>query len=203
MTKEEKEKIIAECEHMSFDFELFGRLTKALCLDAVKYILNDISESEYISDDNPETESEIKPTFEHDSKAVKLRIAEIRKHQSDFSDLEPTTKNDLAVDAISRKDTIDWLKSVTKTDGITFETGFKQILYDIEQMPSVTPQPRKGHWIVKNGTEEGYDIGGVKTWYIQIMCNKCGFIKTAIEGHTGQYHFCPNCGSFNGGDNND
>ena len=62
MTREEKEKIIAECEHMSFDFELFGRPTKALCLDAVKNILNDISESEYISNDNSETESEIEPT---------------------------------------------------------------------------------------------------------------------------------------------
>ena len=39
-------------------------------------------------------------------------------------------------DLISRKDTIEWLKKVTVTDGITFETGFKQILVDIEQMPS-------------------------------------------------------------------
>ena len=56
-------------------------------------------------------------------------------------------------------------------------------------------QPKTGHWIVKEGREQGYDIAGIKTWYIQIMCDKCGFIKTAIEGHTGQYHFCPNCGA--------
>ena len=56
-------------------------------------------------------------------------------------------------------------------------------------------EPRTGHWIIKDGKEQGYDIGGVKTWYIQIMCDKCGFIKTAIEGHTGQYNFCPNCGA--------
>ena len=42
-------------------------------------------------------------------------------------------------DCISRTETIDYLKKVTVTDGITFETGFKQILYDIEQMPSVQP----------------------------------------------------------------
>lgn len=42
-------------------------------------------------------------------------------------------------DCISRKDTIEWLKRVTVTDGITFETGFKQILTDIENMPSVQP----------------------------------------------------------------
>ena len=56
-------------------------------------------------------------------------------------------------------------------------------------------EPKTGHWITKDGKEQGYDIGGIKTWYIQIMCDKCGFIKTAIEGHTGQYKFCPNCGA--------
>ena len=42
-------------------------------------------------------------------------------------------------DCISRKETIQWLKRVTVTDGITFETGFKQILTDIKNMPSVQP----------------------------------------------------------------
>jgi len=50
-------------------------------------------------------------------------------------------------DAISRADTIEWLKRVTVTDGITFETGFKQILTDIQNMPSVTPKPKMGRWI--------------------------------------------------------
>lgn len=56
-------------------------------------------------------------------------------------------------------------------------------------------EPKTGHWIEKEGREQGYDIVGIKTWYMQIMCDKCGFIKTAIEGHTGQYHYCPNCGA--------
>lgn len=43
-------------------------------------------------------------------------------------------------DAISRADTIEWLKKVTVTDGITFKTGFKQILTDIQNMPPVTPK---------------------------------------------------------------
>jgi ribosomal protein S27E len=64
----------------------------------------------------------------------------------------------------------------------------------VEDLQPVTPQPKTGHWITKDGKEQGYDIAGIKTWYIQIMCSECGFIKTAIEGHTGQYHYCPSCG---------
>jgi len=35
-------KLLETCEKMSFDFELFGRPTKALLLDAVKNIVNDL-----------------------------------------------------------------------------------------------------------------------------------------------------------------
>ena len=119
-------------------------------------------------------------------------------HIADVSEMvEPTTKNDLGVDCISRADAITAMQNKAKKlkneDTINGLCGAVAILFDL---PSVTPQePRKGHWITKNGKEQGYDIGGVKTWYIQIMCSECGFIKTAIEGHTGQYHFCPNCGA--------
>ena len=71
----------------------------------------------------------------------------------------------------------------------------KALCKRIKELPSINPQESKtGHWIIKDGKEQGYDIGGIKTWYIQIMCDKCGFIKTAIEGHTGQFKYCPNCG---------
>ena len=65
----------------------------------------------------------------------------------------------------------------------------------LEMAITALENQKTGHWITKEGKEQGYDIAGVKTWYIQIMCNECGFIKTAIEGHTGQYHYCPNCGA--------
>ena len=69
------------------------------------------------------------------------------------------------------------------------------VCQDIKELPSVTPQPKIGHWRIKDGKEQGYDIAGIKTWYIQIVCSECGFIKTAIEGHTGQWRYCPNCGA--------
>lgn len=62
--------------------------------------------------------------------------------------------------------------------------------------PLVEIEERKvGKWITKDGKEQGYDIAGIKTWYKQIMCNKCGFIKTALEGYAGQRNYCPNCGA--------
>lgn len=92
---------------------------------------------------------------------------------------------------------------------ISDETERKKALQYVNELPPVNHQEtatefadrcrecgkmRKGHWIAKDDKEQGYDIGGVKTWYIQIMCSECGFIKTAIEGHTGHYKYCPNCG---------
>lgn len=100
--------------------------------------------------------------------------------------VEPNT------DCISRQYLIDKAVSWDKhfADGIRYVA-----LTDILNAPPITPQPKIGHWIIKDSKEQGYDIAGIKTWYIQIMCDNCGFIKTAIEGHTGQYKFCPNCGA--------
>lgn len=81
-------------------------------------------------------------------------------------------------DLISRKDTIEWLKKVTVTDGITFETGFKQILTDIKQMPSAE---KTAVWV-------GIDDEPHEDW----ECDHCGFIIFGVEE---PYRFCPNCGA--------
>ena len=72
------------------------------------------------------------------------------EHTDKYTETETREALDMAItalsadgDLISRKDTIEWLKKVTVTDGITFETGFKQILVDIEQMPSAEKTTNK------------------------------------------------------------
>lgn len=86
-------------------------------------------------------------------------------------------------DAISRADTIEWLKKVTVTDGITFETGFKQILTDIRNMPPVTPNQKMGHW--KRISTDKY-VQHAMAFY---RCSECG------EDIIGEHNYCPNCGA--------
>lgn len=59
-----------------------------------------------------------------------------------------------------------------------------------------------GRWVEVVGRTEMYDKEGVKTWGMLFQCNKCGFVLNAVEGHTGQYNYCPNCGADMRGDNN-
>lgn len=59
----------------------------------------------------------------------------------------------------------------------------------------------KGRWVEVVDRTEMYDKEGVKTWGMLFQCNQCGFVLNAIEGHTGQYNYCPNCGAdMRGGD---
>ena len=92
---------------------------------------------------------------------------------------EPTTKNDLGVDCISRADAIqamqDKAKKLTNEDTINGLCGAVAILFDL---PSVTPQELKtGHW---NNIPKYKDIA----W----QCSECKHFTTM------KHNFCPNCG---------
>ena len=58
----------------------------------------------------------------------------------------------------------------------------------------------KGRWVEVVDRTEMYDKEGVKTWGMLFQCNQCGFVLNAVEGHTGQYNYCPNCGADMRGD---
>ena len=105
---------------------------------------------------------------------AKVAIEALRKLPS----VTPEPKS--SDDCVSRKDTIAWLKKVTVTDGITFETGFKQIIRDIEQMPSVTPERQTGKWIEYQERKK----------QIYAECSNCGF-----KNYAGILNYCPECGA--------
>ena len=94
---------------------------------------------------------------------------------------EPTTKNNLGVDCISRQAVIDSLydwSNHSMTDAETWH--LRQVIGDIKSMPSVTPQePKTGHWIPSHIPESILD-----------ECSECGFSCGAFT-----FNYCPNCGA--------
>ena len=85
-------------------------------------------------------------------------------------------------DAISRQAVID---ICDKYDGQGYV--WTVIRGEVEQLPSVTPQLKTGHWIATD--EEPHE---------DYECDKCGYTISTytanIEPHT-EYKYCPNCGA--------
>ena len=72
-----------------------------------------------------------------------------------------------------------------------------------EECPVVDmEEPKTGEWMRLEREENVYDLHGVPTWGVNYMCDKCGFITTAIQDHFGQYKWCPSCGADMRGDKN-
>lgn len=70
---------------------------------------------------------------------------------------EPTTKNDLGVDCISRQAVLDLINADWKYENLEIE---------INNLPSLTPQERKGQWIECMP-------GGAEEWCYK--CSECNF----------------------------
>lgn len=117
-------------------------------------------------------------------------------------DIDNASTVEMADDCISRADTIKWLKKVTVTEGIEFKTGFEQIIYDIEQMPSVQPQPKRGKWIEDAETyykmlnERGLGVDEYTPYFTDdIACSVCLAKYSCIDNETQFFKYCPNCGA--------
>lgn len=105
----------------------------------------------------------------------------------EYKDL--TTKNDLGVDCISRTRAIERLKLNFPishgADNSRDRHRYMQALADlqaIKELPSITPELRKGYW-----TEEFNDLEGE----VRFTCSSCG--KYQLFGTD----FCYHCGSDN------
>ena len=86
---------------------------------------------------------------------------------------EPTTKNNSDVDCISRKQAIDAFPDLLPNMGYNKKT----ITEILQELPPITPQERKGHWITnKAGRHLSY-------------CSECGEIGVDY------YNYCPTCGA--------
>lgn len=95
---------------------------------------------------------------------------------------EPTTKNNLAVDCISREQALNEFCIYNSYDSI----GVDKVRSCLETLPLVTPIRPKGHWIpIYQGDE-----------IIDYRCSECEFGNTFGKGTFGM-NFCPRCGSDN------
>jgi hypothetical protein len=94
------------------------------------------------------------------------------------------TKNDLGVDCISRQAAIDAIRRIHPIDTDYDCTLFDKVdvMYVLNDLPSVTPIRPKGHW-----TEEFNDLEGE----VRFTCSSCG--KYQLFGTD----FCYHCGSDN------
>ena len=106
---------------------------------------------------------------------ARQKVKDVRKKWAEYLEQEPCE------DAISRDTVIERLK---KEDKILYTTtGLNYLIRVVEGLPSVTPQPKIGHWI-------DIMVGDMPAQ----ACDQCNtFYPLAYTG--GGHKYCPNCGA--------
>lgn len=108
-------------------------------------------------------------------------------------------------DLISRADAIDKLRKERNREDeniIPYEdsdigvlVGLDKAIRIVQDVPSVSAEPKRGEWELYTTYEEVYDMFGDVTWAKKYKCSNCGFIHTTIENRS-RYNYCPNCGAY-------
>ena len=82
-----------------------------------------------------------------------------------------------------------------------YNDGIDEQWKKIVAAPTIEPERPKGEWIIKENPGTG--------WY-RVTCSECGEDVTSTAPCIGFYpnakimwDFCPNCGSYNGGESDD
>lgn len=104
-----------------------------------------------------------------------------------ITEQEPTTKNDLGVDCISRQAVLE--QAYAYGNGLEPD-GYCVNVEDIQALPSVTPQePKRGQWISR------WYAGHNLHFHVCSECNE----EFSCDMETGisinNYRYCPNCGA--------
>ena len=103
-------------------------------------------------------------------------VCDICKKYSCWTEIEPTNKNDLGVEKI-----VDVLGSYTDLD-IPYKHKIAEDI--LNNLPSVTPQPKYGIWQQINKNEVNV--------IPEYRCSNCG---AEFKGFGFDFDYCPRCGS--------
>jgi hypothetical protein len=133
------------------------------------------------------------PFDKEDKEALEMAINSLKTDEAYQLEYEATTKNDLVVDAVSRKELLkiyedrfselQKLKHLKDNKGAEDrQMGVNYCINILKELSSVTPIRPKGHW-----TEEFNDLEGE----VRFTCSSCG--KYQLFGTD----FCYHCGSDN------
>lgn len=114
------------------------------------------------------------------------------------------TLQDFCEDCISREHLLSEIAELKKSPWFNDDTNGAKVIRKetieiiddlcINQEPSVQPKPKTGHWVE---VVDEIDSFGNKTWHHE--CSICG----NADSGWGEYKYCPNCGSYNGGGKNE
>jgi len=99
-----------------------------------------------------------------------------------------TLKQEPCEDCISRQAVLDLVVvNHTELNGVNV-VMYSPLYKDIKQLPSVTPQPKTGHWITKS---HGFPPEPSS------VCSECGFDRDFYIRARGfdKINYCPNCGA--------
>lgn len=126
--------------------------------------------------------------------ALKISAPIMAMAQEEFNDYIQTLnkimdwlEQEPCEDCISRQAVIDM---TGLSEWFDSSDSYNEFVIALSDLPPVTPQPKVGHWIDK--------FGGV---YRCSCCREIISIDTEIEFPNGiTYKYCPNCGSYNGGE---
>lgn len=76
----------------------------------------------------------------------------------------------------------------------TVEVILNEFIDWINEAPTIEPDQKKGKWIE---TAIHHKDGQQNFYYFEVTCSECGVVRK-IGWHDAK--FCPNCGSYNGGE---
>ncbi len=80
--------------------------------------------------------------------------------------------------------------------------GAKTVMARINELPSVTPRPREGHWITDAKTyyeelnKRGLGVDEYTPYFTDdIACSECLAKYSMLDNETQFFKYCPNCGA--------